>query len=59
MLRPIQRGMFQFLGYDVLKPQIVYGPAQMTEEQRAAALASWRERLADIVQEEAIAVGRY
>ena len=59
VLRPIQRGMFQFLGYDVLKPQIVYGPAQMTEEQRASALTAWRERLAEIVQEEAIAVGRY
>jgi NAD(P)H dehydrogenase (quinone) len=59
VLRPIQRGMFEFLGYDVLKPQIVYGPAQMADEQRAAALASWRERLRMIAQEDAIEVGRY
>ncbi len=59
VLRPIQRGMLQFLGYDVLRPQIVYGPAQMTQEQRAAALAAWRERLRQIAQEEAIEVGRY
>lgn len=59
ILRPIQRGMLQFLGYEVLKPQIIYGPAQMTEEQRAAALATWRERLRRIAQEEAIEVGRY
>lgn len=59
VLRPIQRGMFQFLGYDVLKPQIVYGPAQMTQEQRIGALAAWRERLRKIAQEEAIEVGRY
>jgi NAD(P)H dehydrogenase (quinone) len=59
VLRPIQRGMFEFLGYDVLKPQIVYGPAQMTEEQRTATLANWRARLRQIAQEEAIGVGRY
>jgi len=59
ILRPIQRGMFQFLGYDVLKPQIVHGPAQASAEQRAAFLAAWRERLRHIVEEEAIAVGRY
>jgi NAD(P)H dehydrogenase (quinone) len=59
VLRPIQRGMFEFLGYDVLKPQIVYGPAQIGAEGRAAALAAWRERLRKIAQEEAIAVGRY
>jgi len=59
VLRPIQRGMLQFLGFDVLQPQIVYGPAQMSPEQRQTALATWRERLARIAQEEAIEVGRY
>jgi NAD(P)H dehydrogenase (quinone) len=59
VLRPIQRGMFEFLGYDVLKPQIVYGPAQIGAEGRAAALAAWGERLRKIAQEEAIEVGRY
>ena len=59
ILRPIQRGMLQFLGYDVLKPQIVHGPAQSTEEERKARLAEWRERLAKVVEEEPIVVGRY
>jgi NAD(P)H dehydrogenase (quinone) len=59
VLRPIQRGMLQFLGYDVLKPQIVWGPAQITEEERKTHLAAWRERLTQIAQEEPIAVGRY
>lgn len=59
ILRPIQRGMLQFLGYDVLKPQIVYGPAQASEEERLAVLAAWRERLRKIAQEEPIEVGRY
>lgn len=59
VLRPIQRGMLQFLGYDVLKPQIVWGPAQITKEERKAHLAAWRERLTRIAQEESIVVGQY
>jgi NAD(P)H dehydrogenase (quinone) len=59
ILRPIQRGMLEFVGYDVLKPQIVWGPAQMTAEERAVALAAWRERLTQIAEEEPIIVGHY
>ena len=59
ILRPIQRGMLEFVGFDVLKPQIVYGPAQIVEEQRRAHLAAWRERLKRIAQEEPIVVGQY
>jgi len=32
-LRPIQRGMLQFVDFDVLEPQIVYGPARLADEQ--------------------------
>jgi NAD(P)H dehydrogenase (quinone) len=59
ILRPIQRGMLEFVGFDVLKPQIVHGPVQATEEQRKAHLAAWRERLTRIAQEEPIIVGEY
>ncbi|HEY1384790.1 MAG TPA: NAD(P)H-dependent oxidoreductase [Dongiaceae bacterium] len=59
ILRPIQRGMLEFVGYDVLQPQIVHGPAQASEEQRKAHLAAWRERLTRIAQEEPILVGQY
>jgi NAD(P)H dehydrogenase (quinone) len=51
--------MLQFVGYDVLKPQIVWGPAQITDEERKAYLEAWRGRLTQIAQEEPIAVGRY
>ena len=34
ILRPIQRGILQFLGFDVLAPQIHYGPARSSEEMR-------------------------
>ena len=59
VLRPIQRGMLEFVGFDVLKPQIVHGPAQATEEERKAHLAAWRDRLTQIAQEEPIVVGQY
>jgi NAD(P)H dehydrogenase (quinone) len=59
ILRPIQRGMLQFVGYDVLKPQIVWSPTHITGEERQAALVAWRERLTRIAQEEPIVVGQY
>jgi NAD(P)H dehydrogenase (quinone) len=34
----IHRGMLEFVGFEVLDPVITYGPARMTDEERAAAL---------------------
>jgi len=59
ILRPIQRGMLEFVGFDVLKPQIAWAPAHISEEERQVHLAQWRERLTRIAQEESIVVGRY
>lgn len=59
VLRPIHRGMLQFTGFTVLPPQVVYGPARMTPEERAAALAEWAGRLQTLAQEEALEVGAY
>jgi len=59
ILRPIQRGMLQFVGFDVLQPQIVWAAAHLSEEERKAQLAAWQARLAGIAAEEAIPVGRY
>jgi NAD(P)H dehydrogenase (quinone) len=59
ILRPIHRGMLQFVGFDVLAPQIVYGPAHMDEPQRLAALERYRHRLAYIDKEQPIEVGHY
>jgi NAD(P)H dehydrogenase (quinone) len=59
ILRPVQRGVLQFLGFDVLAPQIVYGPARMTQEQRALALATYAQRLQSIGSESPIDVGPY
>ena len=59
ILRPIQRGMLEFVGFDVLKPQIAWAPAHITEGERKAQLDAWRQRLSQIAQEEPIMVGRY
>jgi len=59
ILRPIHRGMLQFVGFDVLEPQIVYGPARLTDEQRKQQLAAYAARLQGIARESPIDVGIY
>lgn len=59
ILRPIHRGILQFVGFDVLAPQIVYGPVRLTDEQRIGALARYAERLRSIGAESPIDVGIY
>jgi NAD(P)H dehydrogenase (quinone) len=59
ILKPIHRGMLRFVGFDVLAPQVVFGPARLDDDARAAALAAWRERLAHIFDETPIEVGGY
>ncbi len=59
ILRPIHRGMLQFVGFDVLAPQIVYGPIRMSEDGRRAELDRYARRLVRIAEERPIEVGRY
>lgn len=59
ILRPIQRGVLQFVGFDVLAPQIVYAPDRMTDEQRKDALAGYASRLRSVRLESPIDVGIY
>ena len=59
ILRPIHRGILQFVGFEVLAPQIVYGPVRLTDEDRRLALAAYAERLRRIDQESPIEVGIY
>jgi len=59
ILRPIQRGMLQFVGFDVLAPHVVYAPVRMSDDERALTLARYARRLADIHTEPPIDVGRY
>ncbi|MEU1319163.1 NAD(P)H-dependent oxidoreductase [Streptomyces tibetensis] len=44
----IHRGMLEFVGYQVLDPVITYGPARLTEQERAAALDAVRGSVARV-----------
>lgn len=59
VLRPIQRGMLEFVGFDVLAPQIVFGPVRMTAEQRGEQLEAYAGRLRGIEGEAPVEVGLY
>jgi len=59
ILRPVHRGMLQFVGFDVLAPHIVYGPAHLTDAQRKQHLEDYSSRLRSIDQEPPIDVGPY
>jgi len=59
ILRPIQRGMLQFVGFEVLVPQIVYGPVRLEHDRRTELLTVYAERLRRIAEEQPIDVGLY
>jgi NAD(P)H dehydrogenase (quinone) len=59
MLRPIHRGILQFVGFEVLAPQVTYGPVRLEPAQVQAQLDAWAERLRKIEQEQPVEVGRY
>jgi len=59
LLRPIERGILEFVGFGVLAPQVVYGPARMTYNEREQHLAAYSARLRHIVNESPIDVGTY
>lgn len=59
ILRPIHRGMLEFVGFSVLAPHIVYGPAHITKEERVLVLDQYRGRLNKIDLEEPITAGNY
>lgn len=59
LLRPIQRGMLYFIGFDVLQPQIGWGASRGTDAERAAMLEAWRVRLAGIFDESPMSAGSF
>jgi NAD(P)H dehydrogenase (quinone) len=59
ILRPIQRGMLEFVGFSVLAPHIVWGPAHISNEERRLLLNRYTKRLQTIEKETAIDSGRY
>ncbi len=59
ILRPIHRGMLQFVGFEVLAPQINYGPVRMDDIQRKQLLTAYADRLKNIADETPFDVGIY
>ena len=59
ILRPVQRGMLQFVGFEVLAPQITYGPVRLEQGERTVLLAAYAERLKAIADEPPSEVGIY
>lgn len=56
LLAPIEWGILHFAGLDVLPAFPVFGPARATDEDRAAILLAWRERLRGLEHETPVAV---
>lgn len=44
-LFPIHHGILSFVGFSVLEPFVVYGPARLSEQERRARLQDYRERV--------------
>ncbi len=59
ILRPVHRGMLQFVGFEVLAPQITYGPVRLGQGERTVLLAAYAERLKAIADEPPYDVGIY
>jgi len=59
ILRPIHRGILRFVGFDLLAPNLVFGPAHQTDTELKAALGAYAGRLRAIESEAPIEVGEY
>ena len=59
ILRPVHRGIFQFVGYDVLRPHVCCSVARVGDNERAAMLDDWRRRAGGLFEESPMDVGRY
>lgn len=59
ILRPIQRGILELCGFEVLRPQIVYAPTHIMQTQRENELKKYARRLSNISGEESIHTGRF
>ncbi len=59
ILRPLHRGMLEFVGFQVLEPNIAWGPAHLSAAERAKILDRYSLRLEKIASESPISVGTY
>ncbi|HBX19810.1 MAG TPA: flavodoxin family protein [Porphyromonadaceae bacterium] len=59
ILKPIHRGILEYVGFSVLQPQLNYEVAHLTDAERKVLLQKWSERLKTIFEEEEMQVGKY
>ncbi|WP_183574921.1 NAD(P)H-dependent oxidoreductase [Mucilaginibacter sp. X5P1] len=59
VLRPLHRGIFEFTGFSVLRPQIIYAPVRQRQEILVEELENWKKRLDGIFEESPVVVGKY
>ena len=59
ILRPINRGILECVGFSVLEPEVNYSVAHLSDEERKTVLAKWGNRLNNIFKEKEINVGKY
>lgn len=59
ILRPIQRGVFEFVGLEVLRPHIVYEPVRISQQDRLNIIDNYILRLSNIAEEITIDVGNF
>ncbi|WCT12454.1 NAD(P)H-dependent oxidoreductase [Mucilaginibacter jinjuensis] len=51
ILKPIHRGIFEFTGWTVLRPQVVYAVERQSVEELAGELEMWKDRLEGVFEE--------
>lgn len=59
ILKPVHRGILEFVGFSVLAPQLSYSVSHITDEERKAELERWNARLKNIFNEEKTHIGQY
>ncbi len=59
ILKPIHRGIFEFTGFSVLDPHVVYGPVRKTPLEMVEEFERYKTRLENISQELPISIGTY
>lgn len=59
IIKPIHRGILEFVGYGVLNPHVVFAPVRKTDEERQAELDSYAARLKAISKEKTLLVGSF
>lgn len=57
ILHSLHRGILEFTGFSILRPQVIYGTERQSVEELALELEIWKTRLLDIFEETPIVVG--